>query len=147
MNPPGLVPTLQEDGFSLFESNAILRYLCNGQAPGSDWYPAAARARAEVDAWLDMQQTDLNGAAWAGVHRPGAHAAGEARPCRDRRGGGGRGQGLGDGEHEALRPRLHLRRETDDRRHGVRTARASLVRAAGGSPRFAGAARLVPTGC
>jgi glutathione S-transferase len=59
MNPPGLVPTLQEDGFSLFESNAILRYLCNSQAPGTTWYPAAARARAEVDAWLDMQQTNL----------------------------------------------------------------------------------------
>jgi len=59
MNPPGLVPTLEEDGFSLFESNAILRYLCNAYAPASDWYPAAPRARAGVDAWLDMQQTVL----------------------------------------------------------------------------------------
>jgi glutathione S-transferase len=59
MNPPGLVPTLEENGFSLFESNAILRYLCNACAPGSDWYPAAPRARAPVDAWMDMQQTLL----------------------------------------------------------------------------------------
>ena len=59
MNPPGLVPTLQEDGFSLFESNAILRYLCNSCVPGSPWYPSAPRPRAEVDAWLDAQQTLL----------------------------------------------------------------------------------------
>ena len=60
MNPLGLVPTLEEDGFSLFESNAILRYLCNAHAPGSPLYPRAPRARASVDAWLDFQQTALN---------------------------------------------------------------------------------------
>ena len=60
MNPLGLVPTLEEDGFSLFESNAILRYLCNAHAPHSPLYPAAARARGTVDAWLDFQQTALN---------------------------------------------------------------------------------------
>ncbi len=59
MNPPGLVPTLQEDGFSLFESNAILRYLCNAHAPDGALYPAAPRPRAVVDAWLDLQQTAL----------------------------------------------------------------------------------------
>jgi len=35
MNPTGLVPTLQEDAFTLWESNAILRYLCDAHAPGS----------------------------------------------------------------------------------------------------------------
>ena len=60
MNPLGLVPTLEEDGFSLFESNAILRYLCNAYAPGHALYPAAARPRGMVDAWLDFQQTALN---------------------------------------------------------------------------------------
>lgn len=59
MNPLGVVPTLEEDGFTLFESNAILRYLCNAYAPSSAFYPAAPRARAEVDAWLDFQQTAL----------------------------------------------------------------------------------------
>lgn len=61
MNPAGLVPTLQEDGFSLFESNAILRYLGNAYAPGSNWYPTASRLRADADAWLDLQQTLLTG--------------------------------------------------------------------------------------
>ena len=60
MNPLGLVPTLEEDGFSLFESNAILRYLCNAHAPDSTLYPRAPHARASVDAWLDFQQTALN---------------------------------------------------------------------------------------
>jgi glutathione S-transferase len=60
MNPLGLVPTLEEDGFSLFESNAILRYLCNAHAPDSPLYPRAPRARGVVDAWLDFQQTSLN---------------------------------------------------------------------------------------
>ncbi|MGH7077247.1 MAG: glutathione S-transferase N-terminal domain-containing protein, partial [Acetobacteraceae bacterium] len=40
MNPNGLVPTLQEDdGFVLWESNAILRYLCAAHAPGSALWP------------------------------------------------------------------------------------------------------------
>ena len=60
MNPLGLVPTLQDDGFALFESNAIMRYLCNAHAPASPFYPTAPKARGEVDAWLDFQQTALN---------------------------------------------------------------------------------------
>jgi glutathione S-transferase len=60
MNPLGLVPSLQEDGLSLFESNAIMRYLCNKHAPSSPLYPAAPGPRATVDSWLDFQQTALN---------------------------------------------------------------------------------------
>lgn len=80
MNPNGRVPVLQEDGFTLFESNAILRYLCTAQAqdtqtrdsqapgnrppdsplPNSPLWPADARARADVDRWMDWQQTRLN---------------------------------------------------------------------------------------
>lgn len=59
MNPLGLVPTLEDDGFALFESNAIMRYLCNAHAPDSPLYPRAPRPRGEVDAWLDLQQTAL----------------------------------------------------------------------------------------
>jgi glutathione S-transferase len=57
MNPLGLVPSIEDGGFRLFESNAILRYLCNAHAPDSALYPRGPRERAEVDAWLDFQQT------------------------------------------------------------------------------------------
>jgi len=60
MQPLGLVPALEDDGFSLFESNAIIRYLCNAHAPASPLYPGEARARGRVDAWLDLQQSALN---------------------------------------------------------------------------------------
>ena len=59
MHPIGLVPAIQDDDLTLFESNAILRYLCNAHAPTSPLYPADAKARAKVDAWLDFQQTAL----------------------------------------------------------------------------------------
>jgi glutathione S-transferase len=61
MNPTGLVPTLQEDTFTLWESNAVMRYLCNAnpQAAGTLW-PEEPHARARVDQWLDAQQTVHN---------------------------------------------------------------------------------------
>ena len=61
MNPTGLVPTLQEDDFILWESNAIFRYLCNEGAPDSTAWPRDQHARANVDRWLDAQQTVMNG--------------------------------------------------------------------------------------
>lgn len=57
MNPTGLVPTLQEGDFTLWESNAICRYLARDSA--SLW-PAEAHARANVDRWMDAQQTTMN---------------------------------------------------------------------------------------
>ena len=57
MNPNGLVPTLEEDGFVLWESNAICRYLATGNAP---LWPTEPRARANIDRWMDWQQTTLN---------------------------------------------------------------------------------------
>ena len=59
MNPNSHVPTLEEDGFTLWESNAILRYLCAANAPDSPLWPPAPRARANVDRWMDWQQTTL----------------------------------------------------------------------------------------
>ena len=60
MNPTGLVPTWQENGFSLWESNAILRYLCTAHAPDSALFPREPRRRADIDRWMDAQQTVLN---------------------------------------------------------------------------------------
>ncbi len=60
MNPTGLVPTLQEEDFTLWESNAILRYLCHAHAPHSMLWPQDPHQRANIDRWMDAQQTVLN---------------------------------------------------------------------------------------
>jgi glutathione S-transferase len=74
MNPTGLVPTLQEDSFTLWESNAILRYLCHAHAPHSPLWPQDPHARANIDRWMDAQQTVLNrpmgGVFWGRVRTP-----------------------------------------------------------------------------
>ena len=60
MNPTGLVPTLQEGEFTLWESNAILRYLAQGHASGTALWPTEPHARANIDRWMDAQQTVFN---------------------------------------------------------------------------------------
>lgn len=59
LNPLGLVPSLEDGELTLFESNAILRYLCNAHAPTSSLYPPDAAPRGTIDCWLDFQQTAL----------------------------------------------------------------------------------------
>jgi glutathione S-transferase len=56
LNPNGLVPTIDDDGFVLWESNAIVRYLAAKHADGSMW-PPDLRSRADADRWMDWQQT------------------------------------------------------------------------------------------
>jgi len=76
LNPNAMVPVIVDDGFVLWESNTICRYLCN-QAQ-SDLLPADVRERARVEQWMDWQATELNNA-WryafmALVRRSPAHA-------------------------------------------------------------------------
>jgi len=58
INPNHQVPALIDGEIRLFESNAILRYLCvkNGL---TDWYPDDLPARAAVEQWLDWTQCRL----------------------------------------------------------------------------------------
>lgn len=65
LNPNALVPVLVDEGFVLWESNTICRYLCNkyGEAGAGALLPAGARDRARVEQWMDWQATDLN-TAW-----------------------------------------------------------------------------------
>ena len=58
LNPNGLIPTIDEGGFILWESNAIIRYLCATQAMGR-FCPADWKARADLERWMDWQQTSL----------------------------------------------------------------------------------------
>ena len=52
LHPAGKVPVIDDDGFVLFESNAIIRYLAAQQE--SPLYPTGAKQRALVDQWSDF---------------------------------------------------------------------------------------------
>ena len=62
-NPNRLVPLLEDGEFVLWESNAIVRYLCARYAPAL--YPQDLRARFDAERWMDWQQTTLNRAGGA----------------------------------------------------------------------------------
>ena len=56
MNPNGLVPTLEEeDGFLLWESNSIVRYLAGKHDKAGALEPKDARQRALASQWMDWQ--------------------------------------------------------------------------------------------
>jgi glutathione S-transferase len=54
MNPNSLVPTIEDDGFVLWESHTIVRYLA---AKHGKLYPTDLRARADVERWMDWAFT------------------------------------------------------------------------------------------
>jgi glutathione S-transferase len=59
LNANAMVPVLVDDDFVLWESNSICRYLVN-RAARTDLLPTEARARADVEKWMDWQATELN---------------------------------------------------------------------------------------
>ena len=58
-NPNGLVPVIEDEGFVLWESNAIVRYLASQYGEGGLW-PADRKIRADADRWMDWQATSFN---------------------------------------------------------------------------------------
>ena len=58
LNPNGLVPTLQDGDFTLWESNSICRYLAN-RHQAAQWYPTDHQARADVEHWMDWSLSRL----------------------------------------------------------------------------------------
>ena len=54
LNPNGLVPTIEDGPFVLWESNAIVRYLSAKHSAGKLW-PEDHKVRAEADKWMDWQ--------------------------------------------------------------------------------------------
>ncbi len=61
MNPNGRVPVIEDDGFVLWESNAIVAYLAEKHGAGG-LLPDSAEDRALAWQWADWQQTALNAA-------------------------------------------------------------------------------------
>lgn len=60
-NPNGLVPMLEDGELVLWESNAIVRYLCAEYGAEQGWYQAAPRQRALADKWMDWTTSSLAG--------------------------------------------------------------------------------------
>jgi glutathione S-transferase len=51
LNPNQRMPVLQDDGFVLWESNAILHYLASKKPAGAALWPSDARRQADVSRW------------------------------------------------------------------------------------------------
>lgn len=58
MNPNGLVPTIRDGDFILWESNVIVRYLAARYGAGK-LIPADLQARAHAERWMDWSSTTL----------------------------------------------------------------------------------------
>lgn len=52
MHPAGKIPVINDGGFIVFESNAIIKYLANKHS--SELYPQGLQERTEVDKWIDF---------------------------------------------------------------------------------------------
>jgi glutathione S-transferase len=55
-HPFGVVPVLDDDGFVLYESRAIIRYL-DARLGGAPLTPATPEARARMDQWMSVDQS------------------------------------------------------------------------------------------
>ena len=60
LNPYGRVPTLEEDGFVLFESTAILNYLADKFPESKLGGDGTPKGRAEVNRWLGFLNADVH---------------------------------------------------------------------------------------
>ena len=54
LNPFGQVPVLDDDGTTLFDSNAILVYLATKYDADRRWLPSDPKGQADVQAWLSV---------------------------------------------------------------------------------------------
>lgn len=67
LNPVGMVPVINDDGFILWESNTILRYLTASRGR-TDLLPDDLRQRASLEKWMDWQFSDFNNS-WRAVYQ------------------------------------------------------------------------------
>lgn len=58
MNPNGRVPTIDDDGFILWESHAIVRYLSHKHGKGTLW-PNDDKVCADADRWMEWYGTTV----------------------------------------------------------------------------------------
>ncbi len=142
LNPNGLVPTIEDGPFVLWESNAIVRYLTAKHSSGKLW-PEDHKVRAEADKWMDWQNSMFwpvfRPLFWNVVRTP----ADERDAERD---GGIAPQDRGDPRlsgHAPQEPPVYRRRRPDDGRHPDGLRRLALDVVAGRAARPGQSAALV----
>ena len=59
MNPNGRIPVIDDDGFVLWESNAIVRYLAARYGAGG-LRPSDLQVRADADRWMDWASSTMH---------------------------------------------------------------------------------------
>ena len=59
MNPNGRVPVINDDGFVLWESNTIVRYLA-AKVGAEPLWPSSLRVRADAERWMDWATSTMN---------------------------------------------------------------------------------------
>ena len=59
MNPNGRIPTIRDGEFILWESNAIVRYLCRRYDKNGVLLPQSVEGYALADQWMDWYKTTL----------------------------------------------------------------------------------------
>jgi glutathione S-transferase len=72
INPNGHIPAIDDDGFVLWESHAIVRYLAAKHGAGTLW-PADLKQRADSDRWMDWAytfQASLRAVFWGLIRTP-----------------------------------------------------------------------------
>lgn len=75
MNPNSRVPVINDDGLVVWESNAIVRYLCAKHSDGGLW-PSDPAERTRADRWMDWQAAsmiaDMTTIFWGMIRTPEA---------------------------------------------------------------------------
>ncbi|MEU7634234.1 glutathione S-transferase N-terminal domain-containing protein [Nocardia sp. NPDC049220] len=61
--PFGEIPVLEDDGFLLYESRAIIRYL-DQRLPGPALTPTDIRLRGLMEQWVSIEQSYVSGPVW-----------------------------------------------------------------------------------
>lgn len=72
LNPNGRVPTIDDDGFVLWESHTIVRYLCAKHSAGMLW-PTDLQLRADAERWMDWAfafQSAMRDVFWGLIRTP-----------------------------------------------------------------------------
>jgi glutathione S-transferase len=66
--PFGVVPALDDDGFALYESRAICRYL-DEVLPGVKLTPSTAKERAQMEQWISVEHSNFTPSAMKVIYQ------------------------------------------------------------------------------